>query len=200
MKLTLNACGHHFRKGTRIRLALSTAYWPLIWPSPEAATLTIRTGASSLTLPARPASADDQAVKFDEAVSAPDAPTTLVRAGRAERTIEFDLLNRSSTYRTVGEGGVFGEGVRRFDETGTSLSHDLTRELTISADEPLCAKYIITQAYEMGREGWMTRSEARLEMTSTLMEFHVKGTLDVFENGVKAASREWNETIPRQLV
>lgn len=200
VKLTLNACGHHFRKGTRIRLALSTAYWPLIWPSPEAATLTIRTGASALALPLRPAAADDGKITFDEAISAPDAPVTLVREGRAERTIEFDLLNRSSTYRTVGEGGVFGEGVRRFDETGTVLSHDLTRELTISADDPLCAKYVITQAYEMGREGWMTRSEVRLEMTSAPTDFHVKGTLDVFENGVKAASREWNETIPRQLV
>jgi hypothetical protein len=148
----------------------------------------------------RPAAADDGKITFDDAVAAADAPATLVRAGRAERTIEFDLLNRSSTYRTVGEGGVFGEGVRRFDETGTSLSHDLTRELTISADEPLCAKYVITQAYEMGREGWMTRSESRLEMTSTLADFHVKGTLDVFENGVKAASREWSETIPRNLV
>lgn len=200
VKLVLNACGHHFRKGSRIRLSLSTAYWPLIWPSPEAATLTIRTGSSALALPLRPADATDGKITFDEALSAPDAPVTLIREGRAERTIEFDLLNRSSTYRTVGEGGVFGEGVRRFDETGTSLSHDLTRELTISADEPLCAKYVITQAYEMGREGWMTRSEARLEMTSTLKDFHVKGTLDVFENGIKAASREWNETIARDLV
>lgn len=200
VKLTLNACGHKFRKGTRIRLALSTAYWPLIWPSPEAATLTIRTGSSALALPLRPDDVNDAKIKFAEAISAPDAPVTLVREGRAERTIEFDLLNRSSIYRTVGEGGVFGEGVRRFDETGTLLSHDLTRELTISADEPLCAKYVITQAYEMGRDGWMTRSQARLEMTSTLTHFHVTGTLDVYENGVKAASREWNETIPRDLV
>ena len=143
---------------------------------------------------------DDEKVKFLPSESAPDAPVSIVKKGHAERTVEIDLLNRSATYRTVGEGGVFGEGVRQFDETGTSLSHDLTRELTISADEPLCAKYVITQAYEMGREGWMTRSEARLEMTSTLNDFHVKGTLDVYENDVKAASREWNETIPRDLV
>ena len=26
---------HKFSKGNFIRLALSTTYWPLIWPSPE---------------------------------------------------------------------------------------------------------------------------------------------------------------------
>ena len=198
--ITLNACGHVFRKGTRIRLALSTAYWPLIWPAPEAATLTIRTGGSTLLLPVRPTSPDDAAVVFDPPMSAPDAPVTIMRAGRAERTVSFDLLNRSATYRTVGEGGVFGEGVRRFDETGTSLSHDLTRELTISADDPLCARYAITGAYEMGREGWITRSETTLEMTSTLTDFHVRARTEVSENGESILVREWDDRVPRDLV
>ncbi len=200
VKVTLNACGHVFKKGSRVRLALSTAYWPLIWPAPEAATLTLRTGGSYLSLPVRERSPDDADVVFDPPMSAPDAPVTIVRQGRAERTSEIDLLNNSATYRTVGEGGVFGEGVRRFDETGTSLSHDLTRELTISADDPLCARYVIKGAYEMGREGWMTRSETRLEMTSTLTDFYVKARTEIFENGVSMLVREWDDKVPRDLM
>jgi len=198
--VTLNACGHHFRKGTRIRLALSTAYWPLIWPSPEAATLTLSTGSSSLMLPVRPASDDDAKVKFLPPESAPHAPVSIVRNGHAERTVEIDLLNRSATYRTVGEGGVFGEGVRRFEETGTSLSHDLMRELTISADDPLCARYVITQAYEMGRPGWMTRSETKMELTATMDEFHVKARTEIFENGTSRLVREWDDKIARDCL
>jgi hypothetical protein len=199
-KVTLNACGHHFRKGTRIRLALSTAYWPLIWPAPEAATLTLSTAHSHLTLPVRPASSNDAQVHFLPPERAPDAPVSIIRKGRAERTVSLDLLNRSATYRTIGEGGVFGEGVRRFDETGTSLSHDLTRELTISADDPLCARYVITQAYEMGRPGWMTRSETTMEMTATLDAFHVKARTEVFENGASQLVREWDDHIPRDCL
>jgi uncharacterized protein len=30
--LKLNDCGHVFTAGHRIRIAISTAYWPLIWP------------------------------------------------------------------------------------------------------------------------------------------------------------------------
>ena len=151
-------------------------------------------------LPVRPASSDDTKVKFLSPESAPDAPVSIVRNGHAERTVELDLLNRSATYRTVGEGGVFGEGVRRFDETGTSLSHDLTRELTISADDPLCARYVITQAYEMGRPGWMTRSETKMELTATMDEFHVKARTEIFENGTSRLVREWDDKIARDCL
>jgi uncharacterized protein len=41
VRIQLNDAGAVFPAGHRIRLALSTAYWPIIWPSPEKATLTI---------------------------------------------------------------------------------------------------------------------------------------------------------------
>ena len=51
--MVLNACGHVFAAGHRIRLAIGTAYWPMVWPAPHAATLTIGLGASVLELPVR---------------------------------------------------------------------------------------------------------------------------------------------------
>ena len=39
--------------GHRIRIAVSTSYWPIAWPSPEAVILTLRTGNSALYLPVR---------------------------------------------------------------------------------------------------------------------------------------------------
>ena len=44
MRLQLNDCGAGFPAGHRIRLALSTAYWPMVWPAPETATVTISGG------------------------------------------------------------------------------------------------------------------------------------------------------------
>ncbi len=49
--LKLNDCGATFPAGHRIRLALSTTYWPMIWPAPHDATVTILDG--TLDLPAR---------------------------------------------------------------------------------------------------------------------------------------------------
>ncbi len=44
VRLQLNDAAHAFPAGHRIRLALSTTYWPIAWPSPEAATVTVSTG------------------------------------------------------------------------------------------------------------------------------------------------------------
>ena len=53
VRIKLNDAGVVFPAGHRIRLALSTTYWPMIWPAPETATLTIFGG--TLDLPVRPA-------------------------------------------------------------------------------------------------------------------------------------------------
>lgn len=54
--IKLNDAGAVFPTGHRIRLALSTVYWPMVWPAPEPATVTIADG--MLDLPIRPPRAD----------------------------------------------------------------------------------------------------------------------------------------------
>ena len=51
VRIQLNDAGSVFPAGHRIRLALSTAYWPMIWPSPEKATVTVFGG--TLEFPVR---------------------------------------------------------------------------------------------------------------------------------------------------
>ncbi len=52
IRLQLNDCAARLPAGHRIRVALSTSYWPMIWPAPEIATVTVFGGA--LDLPVRP--------------------------------------------------------------------------------------------------------------------------------------------------
>ena len=49
--LRLDAAGHRFAPGHRIRVALSPTYWPWIWPSPEPVTLALLSDGSALELP-----------------------------------------------------------------------------------------------------------------------------------------------------
>jgi putative CocE/NonD family hydrolase len=53
VRIQLNDAGSTFPAGHRIRLALSTNYWPMVWPAPETATVTVLGG--TLELPVRPA-------------------------------------------------------------------------------------------------------------------------------------------------
>ncbi|WP_413989717.1 CocE/NonD family hydrolase [Labrys okinawensis] len=198
IRLRLNDCGYGLASGHKIRLALSTAYWPLIWPAPEAVTLTLRCPAE-LRLPVR-AKKEEPDVIFEPAMSAARTPATMVTEGQMTRTTALDLLTNTATYVTQGEGGLFGEGVLRFDEIDTTLSHSLRRELTIKGDDPLSACYRLTETYEMGRKGWDIRVEVKTSMQATATDFILEGELKAFANGEVAAERRWHEKIGRDLL
>ncbi|EGR34527.1 peptidase S15, putative, partial [Ichthyophthirius multifiliis] len=53
IQIKLNNIAHKFQKGNFIRVALSTTYWPLVWPLAENPILTINLNDSKLFLPQR---------------------------------------------------------------------------------------------------------------------------------------------------
>src|SRR5579863_6395168 len=197
--VTLNACGHRFLPGHRIRLSIGTAYWPTAWPAPYAATLFVRADDSALDLPVRQGTAQEQ-VSFEPPVHGPQTPTTLIDPGVIRRFSTQDPVNGETLYVTEGIGGVFGEGILRLDAVDTQLAHSLKRELTIRDDDPLSARYVLTQSYEMGREGWRTLVNTRAQMHSDQSTFYVSGSLSAHLNGELVAEREWDVAIPRDLM
>jgi hypothetical protein len=111
--------------------------------------------------------------------------------------VTLDSLTGEATYVTVGEGGLFGEGVEHFDEIDMTVNHGLTRRLTVSADDPFSARSVITQSYEMGRAGWLIRIESETAMTGTAETFRLTGALRAYENGALVVERVWDEDFAR---
>jgi hypothetical protein len=199
IRIKLNDCGYAFAPGHRLRLALSSAYWPLIWPAPEAARLTARLP-GRLLLPVRPDDLSEPTIRFEPPLSGAHAPVTRTAEGRMTRIAALDLMTRVAVYVTHGEGGLFGEGAHRFDDIDTTVVHDLKREFSIGGDDPLTALCRLTQSYELGREGWRIRIETETSMRATATDFLLQGTVRAYENGALAATRAWDETIPRDLL
>jgi uncharacterized protein len=79
VRIELNDAGAVFPAGHRIRLALSTAYWPLMWPAPHSATVTVFGG--TLDLPVRPARAEPELPPLPDPHTAAPEPTTVIRPG-----------------------------------------------------------------------------------------------------------------------
>ena len=198
--VTMNALAHRFAKGNRVRVSIGTAYWPMIWPAPERATLTIRGGESRAELPLRAPSPLDAQVSFAPPQPGPACAITQVDPGTVRRWTEQDHVSGETTYHTEGIGGLFGEGILRFDDIGTTIGHSLKRTLTIRDDDPLSAHYHLRQSYDIGREGWQIRIESVTEMRSDRDDFLISGQLQAFENGALVATRDWDERIPRQLI
>ena len=197
VRLPLKVCGPRFRAGPRIPHARSTAYWPLAWPALDAATLTVTTGRSRLGLPVRRARRGEAEYRFPAPRHGAPAPQTRMRDSRLERRTSFDLLDGIARYVTVSEGGLFGEGVVRWDEIGTTVSHDLTRRLSVGAADPLSARARIEQTYRLERLGWLVRIETVAELTADAERFRIVGTMKVFEGDTPVRTREWTESIRR---
>lgn len=199
LRLMLNACAHRFAPGHRLRVSLSSAYWPLIWPAPEQATLGIVTGASRLVLPHRRPQSTDGSEPFQAPEAARATPVSQVSTGHVSRSVTIDVT--SGAVHTVTDAeGVFGEGRQRFDEIGTEVLHNIRRDLRIIPDDPLSASFTCRQTYVQARPGWDIRIEVTTRLTADRDRFHVSGELDAFENDTRFASREWREEIKRDLV
>ena len=72
VRVQLHATACAFPKGHRIRLSISNAYWPIIWPSPQRVALTLFSGVSELQLPiGMPQASDEELPALPEPACAP---------------------------------------------------------------------------------------------------------------------------------
>src|SRR5581483_8596654 len=199
VKVRLYGTGYVFQQGHRLRVALSTAYWPVLWPSPEPVTLTLFTGVSQLQLPVRAPQSSDAAVRpFPEPQTATPSGITVLREGRVNRSVILDQITGEVNHRLYTDGGVFGPwGKFRLDAIGMEMSHVYERNYRIRPDDPNSARASMTQTYEMSRGGWQIRVEAGAEMTSTPTTFELSAWLEAFEGADSVCRRQWRASIPR---
>jgi uncharacterized protein len=196
--VTLNACGHRFLPDHRIRLAIASAYWPIVWPAPYAATLSVRADECALDLPVRHGA--EEVISFEPPVHGPRTSLTVIEPGVVRRFAIQDHVTGETSYVTEGIGGVFGEGILRFDAVDVEIAHSLRRELTIRDSDPLSARYLLTQSYEMGRDGWRTLVDTRAQLHSDTVNFYLSATLTARLNGELVAERKWDVAIARDLI
>ena len=198
----LTGTAYAFPKGHRIRLALSNACWPIVWPSPQPVMLTVFTGTSQLVLPVRSADASDEGLRaYSEPRSAPCSAVTLLRKGRVERSVTLDQLSGEATHRLFIDGGVFGDwGKFRLDDIDLEMAHVFERIYRIRPEDPISAHASMTQSYEMGRGAWQVRIDAGAEMTSSAVTFELRAWLEAFEGTSSVFRREWHSSTPRKHI
>lgn len=194
-RIKLDVCGHSFAPGHKIRLSLANTFWPMFWNMPEDSTLTLDLAGARLVLPIF--TGEDICGPDMNAQCAPLTPHTILREGVVNRSISYDILTDTWTCITDGVGGVFGEGIYRFDDIDVTVEHNLKRELTLSNKDPLSANYKIIQKMKIGREGWMIDADIVTNLHGDLENFYLSATMDITENGTAAFYRKWEEVIPR---
>ena len=190
--LRLDCAGHRFEPGHRIRLALSPTYFPWVWPSPEAATLTVSTAGSALGLPL---------LGEREAV---DLGVGEVVDEVAVEWIVSQPTRQSITYDVVG-GGVellshpdFLAGRRFLPELGIEAEDHGENRYAVTDGDPLSATVRCRRRAGLRRPGWDVRVEADAAMRCTATEYIVETELRGFEDGRIIATRRFETRVPRR--
>ncbi|MGH8279356.1 MAG: CocE/NonD family hydrolase, partial [Gammaproteobacteria bacterium] len=162
-RLQLNDIAQAVPAGHRLRLALSTSYWPIAWPSPQPVVIGIRTGQSCLLLPLRtPRADDDKLRRFEEPEAAPASSETRL-AVTPERP---DPPVNRITNETVYAFGSRGRSLARLDAIGLDLGQNWTTRYRIVADDPLSAETEIHQSARMQRGDWQIRLELATRLSA----------------------------------
>jgi putative CocE/NonD family hydrolase len=200
IEVELKAISYVVPAGHRLRLALATAYWPWIWPSPELVTLTVFTGGvSALELPVRKSPAVEAPVPahFSKPEAGPGLGIEIQHLPRGGRTATLDA---ATGRQLIVDAPAFFASARLPDYGGLEFGDHQTDECEITEGDPISAKLVCRRSLPVGRGDWQTRIEVVATMTSTCDHFLVTTVLEAFENDRRVHARTWTHTIPRQLV
>lgn len=187
--LDLDHIAYRVPKGHKLRVAISTAYWPLIWPSPETAELTLHDG--KIAIPHR-----NRADQDEWSFAPPDAETPWqvdqLRESANSRRVETDM--------TTGNIHLIIEddfGLVRDKQHGLISGGSAYEKWSIHPDDPLSARGQCHWTQELQRDAILLKTETRCEMWSDKHKFFLRATLDAFENEEKIFSKTMEDAVPR---
>jgi uncharacterized protein len=196
VRVKLRDCGHAFLAGHRIRLSISTAAWPTVWPAQDQPTITVRTGESALILPVRRPRREDWGLRLGAAEPARPSAKALA-APVIERRFGFDVLSGAANYVT--DGDAFGEPHVLMEDIGTEFAHRIRRDLSIRDGDVDSARQEVAHAVLLACDGRRFRVALKGAMVASRDAFRLAATLRAYEDDRLFAERSFAELIPRDL-
>ena len=191
VSLNLDQIAYRVPQGHSIRIAISSNYWPLLWPVPESAELHLRAG--EIDIPNRPSGTSDERVFAKPETDVPWKLDT-IREPNHQRRQSTDMVDGSVTLEIVDDFG----SVKDLDHG--LVNGGVAREWwTIHPDDPLCANGQTHWTCENSRDNWSVRTETYAKMVSDSEYFHLTARLEAYENDVLVFEKDIAERIKRDL-
>jgi uncharacterized protein len=187
---------HRFKKGSRIRIALSESLWPMVWPSPRPVTLEITVGLSRLVLPVR-------APRPDGPMPIPLLHDRVARQVAAKPTslknYRIDQAGPDSNGR-VTLHKILRDPPHLLEDIGTTTSSGSDWIMSIREGDPnSCVwRFEWFQTYKRGE--WDTATRSKMELTSSPEEFHLKESLQALEGERVVFERSAENRIKRDCM
>jgi hypothetical protein len=189
----LNHVGYIVPKGHKLRLAISTSYWPIAWPAPTNTCLTINSDLSLLKLPVLGKNVSTEVIKEFTKNNLPEEdPTITIREFNQNRQSSFDEKRNVNVMEIKADNGKI-----RIKESGMEMGSKSLHRFSISESDPLsaCAEY--EWEWEYGRGNWQTKTHTYTKITSDLNHFYLYAVLIAWEDNKQVFKKVWDEQFKR---
>ena len=195
--LSLNDIAQRIPSGHRLRVAISTQAWPLVWPAKQNMTLELLLGKCSLALPLLEAestgelkSAQPDGAAIPEALS-----LTWLRPVKRERTIQRDAATGSVSRVYLKDDGAF-----RIEEHGMEIDARGTLTYRCRGEDPLSAQAEYQYRLKHARGGWNASVECDMRVTADAENFYLAGEYRALEDKRVIKRRVIEQSVPRKYV
>jgi uncharacterized protein len=183
-----------YRAGHRVRLSVSNAQFPMIWPTPYPMTSVVHLGTEKSVLelpvippvPTRqvnlPAPEPRQERPDVKDIDVPGVPSQVVR---------YDPLSGVSSVQWK-FGYAWTIGATRYDNTEQE-------NYETNESNPSSSRFLGVEVHRIRRTGRDLRLETTIDIRSDSTAFHVRVLRRISEKGKLVRSKEWKESIPREF-
>ena len=193
IRFSLNHVAQRFPAGHQIRLSVSTSYWPLAWPSPEPARLTIKSEKSGIRLPLRrPRELDANLRSLGEPQKGESLSTTLLVPAQREWKVIHNLATNKVSLEVVNNDAQY-----RIDELNLELQKDVTETYSYRNNNYDTLRGEVVSKRSLKRDNWQVSTITRTLLTSTRTHFRIRASLDAYEEDTRIFSKSWDESIAR---
>lgn len=194
VRLKLDDVGYQIPQGHRLRLSLSNAYFPLLWPSPKHTKLTLDMHEAKLTLAVNDAAEPLQRVLGDAFVPQVQDVENL-RAGSSVRTTQTDAQTGRMT--TIIEDD-FGED--RYLDYDLIVGQKCVEHHSVLPDDPTSAQTQCQWWTHQQRGEWDLETYVELMVTCDEDYFYLQAEVTADEGDERVFEKHWQEQVPRGIV
>ncbi|EJM98143.1 CocE/NonD family hydrolase [Phyllobacterium sp. YR531] len=188
----LDDIAYRIPEGHTLRVAISSSYWPMVWPSPEHVHLIVQAG--KIAIPSRALAVGDEWTFAEPEAASPWQLETLRKSANS-RSILHDQVTGKVTLLIEDD---FGEAC---DKEHGLIHGGVARERwEIEADDPLSARGETHWTEISGRDNWRIRTETFTSMHSDKHKFYLTGRIEAYENDNVVFERDFAETIDRKFI
>ncbi|MDB5665702.1 CocE/NonD family hydrolase [Cypionkella sp.] len=193
--LALKPIGQTLPVGHRLRVAISSSYWPMMWPAPGDVTLSVDLDAAEIDLPRLDPAHSLPTPVFGTADGCEPGETLRHLEPTETRTIHLGIEGQTATFDIISHDGDY-----TIVETGTRIVSTRTKQYHIARLDPLACRTAVQYMVSYQRPDWNVRIETEVACRADALQFHLTGSVRTYEDDTLFAAKDFACSIPRDCL